>query len=138
METGPRRRVPEGRAGFVQSSRAAARARLGRAAEDLVATRLIQEGFLVLGRNVRVGRLELDIIAQRAGLIVFCEVRARTHDRFVAPAATMDPRKVARVKSAASQWLRAQRPARVDIRFDVAAVVFDVPGGRVEYYDGAY
>jgi putative endonuclease len=115
-----------------------ARASLGRAAEDLIARRLTAAGFTLLGRNVRIGRLELDIIGERAGLIVFCEVRARAHDRFVAPAATMDPRKVARVKSAAAQWLRAARPARVDIRFDVAAVIFDVPGGRVEYYEGAY
>ncbi|HET8936915.1 MAG TPA: YraN family protein [Polyangiales bacterium] len=114
------------------------RARLGRAAEDLIAKRLTAAGFSVVGRNVRVGRLELDLIAQRAGLIVFCEVRARAHDRFVAPAATMDPRKVARVKAAAAQWLRAERPARLDVRFDVAAVVFDVPGGRIDYYEGAY
>lgn len=114
------------------------RARLGRAAEALIADRLLADGFTLLGRNVRVGRLELDLIAQRSGLIVFCEVRARAHDRFVAPAATMDPRKVARVKAAATQWLRLHRPARWDIRFDVAAVVFDVPGGRVEYYEGAY
>jgi putative endonuclease len=115
-----------------------ARARLGRAAETLIADRLTADGFTLLGRNVRVGRLELDLIAQRSGLIVFCEVRARAHDRFVAPAATMDPRKVARVKAAAAQWLRLHRPARLDVRFDVAAVVFDVPGGRIEYYEGAY
>ena len=115
-----------------------ARAALGRTAEQLVADRLIAEGFRVLGRNVRIGRLELDIIAERSGLIVFCEVRARAHDRFVAPAATMDVRKVARVRSAAAQWLRREQPVRRDIRFDVAAVVFDVPGGRIEYYPGAY
>ena len=116
----------------------AARARLGRDAEALIARRLAEDGFTVLGQNVRVGRLELDLIAERAGLIVFCEVRARAHDRFVAPAATMDARKVMRVRSAAQQWLRTHRPARVGVRFDVAAVVFDVPGGRVEYYEGAY
>jgi putative endonuclease len=124
--TGKRRRGPD------------ARASLGRAAEDLVAARLAADGFSLLGRNVRVGRLELDIIAQRAGLVVFCEVRARAHDRFVAPAATMDARKVARVRAAATQWLRTERPTRRDIRFDVAAVIFDVPGGRIEYYEGAY
>jgi putative endonuclease len=129
METGQsgrRRRGPD------------ARASLGRAAEDLVAEHLAAAGFSLLGRNVRVGRLELDIIAQRHGLIVFCEVRARAHDRFVAPAATMDARKVARVKAAAAQWLRTERPRRADVRFDVASVVFDVPGGRIDYYEGAY
>ena len=114
------------------------RAEVGRAAEDLVAKRLEAFGFKVLGRNVRLGRLELDLIARSRDLLVFCEVRARMHDRFVAPAATMDPRKVARVRRAAAQWLREQRPGDVDVRFDVAAVIFDVPGGRIEYYEGAY
>jgi len=114
------------------------RAELGRTAEDLVAKRLEAFGFKVLGKNVRLGRLELDLIARRPNLLVFCEVRARTHDRFVAPAATMDARKVARVRQAAAQWLQANRPGDVDVRFDVAAVIFDVPGGRIEYYEGAY
>jgi putative endonuclease len=119
-------------------SRPNTRAELGRAAEDLVALRLEAFGFQIVGRNVRLGRLELDLIARSQDLVVFCEVRGRAHDRFVAPAATMDPRKVARVRQAAAQWLRAHRPGSVDVRFDVAAVIFDVPGGRIEYYEGAY
>ena len=118
--------------------RPSTRAELGRAAEDLAAQHLEALGFEIVGRNVRFGRFELDLIARSRNLVVFCEVRGRTHDRFVAPAATMDPRKVARVRQAAAQWLRAHRPGDVDIRFDVAAVIFDVPGGRIEYYEGAY
>lgn len=114
------------------------RAELGRAAETLVAEHLASQGFAVLGRNVRLGRLEIDIIARRGALIVFCEVRARTHDRFVAPAATIDHRKVARLRRAAGQWLKQTRPGPVDVRLDAAAVVFDTPAGRVEYYEGAY
>jgi putative endonuclease len=122
----------------MHTKRPSTRAELGRAAEDLVAKRLEAFGFKVLGRNVRFGRLELDLIARAGDLVVFCEVRARAHDRFVAPAATMDARKVARVRQAAAQWLRANRPGDVDVRFDVAAVIYDVPGGRIEYYEGAY
>lgn len=129
--SGQRRRAPS------------ARAALGRAAEQLVAERLEATGYVVLGRNVRVGRLELDLIAQRDNLLIFCEVRARSHDRLVAPAATMDARKVARTRAAAAQWLKAHsaelgRGCRADVRFDVASVVFDVPGARIEYYEGAY
>jgi len=119
-------------------SRPKTRAELGRAAEDLVATHLELLGFEIVGRNVRFGRFELDLIARARDLVVFCEVRGRAHDRFVAPAATMDVRKVARVRQAAAQWLRENRPGSVDVRFDVAAVVFDVPGGRIDYYEGAY
>lgn len=114
------------------------RAELGRNAERIVAEHLTQLGFEVLGRNIRFGRLEIDIIARRGDLLVFCEVRARQHDRFVAPAATVDARKIANLRSAAYHWLRANRPGEVDIRFDVAAVVFDQPDGRVIYYEGAF
>lgn len=114
------------------------RAELGRAAEQLVADHLQRNGFEVLGRNVRLGRLELDVIARRSQLLVFCEVRARTHDRFVAPATTVDFRKIARLKRAAAAWLRANHPGFVDVRFDVASVVFDVPRGRIEYFEGAF
>lgn len=114
------------------------RAELGRNAERIVAEHLTQLGFEVLGRNIRFGRLEIDIIARRRDLLVFCEVRARQHDRFVAPAATVDARKIANLRSAAYHWLRAHRPGEVDIRFDVAAVVFDRPDPRVIYYEGAF
>jgi putative endonuclease len=114
------------------------RAELGRRAEQLVADRLERHGFCILGRNVRLGRLELDVIARRGELLVFCEVRARAHDRFVAPASTMDRAKIARVRQAAAMWLRSARVQGVDVRFDVATVVFDQPGGRIEYYRSAF
>lgn len=107
-------------------------------AETRVAEHLIAQRFAIVARNVRVGRLEIDIIARRGSLLVFCEVRARTHDRFVAPAATIDAHKIARLRKAAALWLRSNSPGGVDVRFDAAAVVFDTPEGRIEYYEGAY
>jgi putative endonuclease len=114
------------------------RAELGRLAETRVAEHLIAQRFAIVGRNVRVGRLEIDIIARRGTLLVFCEVRARAHDRFVAPAATIDAHKIARLRKAAALWLRTHSPGGVDVRFDAAAVVFDTPAGRIDYYEGAY
>jgi putative endonuclease len=57
----------------------------GAAAEDLVARRLREAGWHVLGRNVRVGRLELDIVAvdpRPPGRLVAVEVRFRTSRRY--------------------------------------------------------
>lgn len=115
-----------------------ARAELGRRAESLVCERLERFGFVVVARNARVGRLEIDVIAKRRKLVVFCEVRARTSDRLMSPAHTIDAHKVARVRRAAAQWLRESKLSGVDVRFDAAAVVFDGPEGRIEYYEGAF
>ncbi|HEY8800297.1 MAG TPA: YraN family protein, partial [Candidatus Limnocylindrales bacterium] len=54
--------------------------RTGDATEDLVADRLIGAGWTILGRNVRVGRGELDIVAIDRGPppeLVIVEVRWR-------------------------------------------------------------
>ena len=115
-----------------------ARAALAQRAEALVAAHLEQHGFRVTGRNVRVGRLEIDIIARRHDLVVFCEVRGRSSDAFMAPAASIDARKVERIRRAAATWLRGARLGPVDVRFDAAAVVFDQLEPRIDYYEGAF
>ena len=114
------------------------RATLGRRAEELTCAHLGRLGFEIIARNARVGRLELDVIARRGPLLVFCEVRSRSSDRLMTPAQSIDPRKVARVRTAAAQWLRAARPGAVQIRFDVASVLFDEPDGRLNYLEGAF
>ncbi len=113
------------------------RPELARRAEELVASLLEERGFEICGRNVRVGRLELDIIARRGSLLVVCEVRSRRSARPVFPAETINGKKLARVRRATALWLRQQKLGRVQTRIDAAAVVFDGPAGepRVEYYE---
>jgi putative endonuclease len=120
------------------AARAAHRADLGRRGETLACAHLERLGFHILARNVRVGRLELDVIARRGGLVVFCEVRSRTSDRVMTPAQSIDAAKVARIRTAAARWLRETDVGPVQARFDVASVLFDVPGGRLNYLEGAF
>lgn len=121
------------------SRRQAAKAELGQHAESLVADRLRAEGFEVVARNARVGRLEIDVIASRGSLLVFCEVRARRGDAWVAPHHTIDAAKARRVRSAAAAWLRQHpSPQARELRLDVASVVFDDDeGARIDYFESA-
>ena len=86
---------------------------------------------------MRVGRLELDVVASRGSLLVVCEVRSRTNARPVFPAETIGRKKLERVRRATAIWLREQKLGRVHARIDAAAVVFDGPDGepRIEYYE---
>lgn len=77
---------------------------LGDAAEDLVARRLETAGWLVLGRNIRVGRLELDLVAVDPGPppgLVVVEVRWRAGRDFGLAEESVDFRKRARLRAAA-------------------------------------
>jgi putative endonuclease len=98
---------------------------------------LERRGFSICGRNVQVGRLELDVIARRGSLVVVCEVRSRARARPVFPSETISGKKLARVRRATAMWLRREKLGRVHSRIDAAAVVFDGPDGepRVECYE---
>lgn len=86
---------------------------------------------------MRVGRLELDVIAQRGSLVVFCEVRARTSAGIAAPYESIDRRKIERVRRAALGWLTARGGKRVDVRFDVASIVLGPPV-KMDYFENAF
>lgn len=102
-----------------------ARQQLGRAAEEAAARHLSREGWVLLGRNVRIGRGELDLIARRGGVLAFVEVKARRTTTCGSPEDGVGPRKRRQVARLAELWL-GSRPWALrgvtDVRFDVIAV----------------
>ncbi len=64
---------------------------------------------------------ELDLVLFRDGEIVFCEVKARSSERYGAAAEAVDRRKQLKIRSLAAQWLQAS-DRRGRVRFDVATV----------------
>jgi putative endonuclease len=110
----------------------------GESGEALVAAKLEASGFRILARNVRVGRNEIDIVASRAQLVVFCEVRTRSSDALIEPAESIDRAKIARIRRAAAGWLQAQQHRFSEIRFDAASVVLDPGEPRITYYEAAF
>jgi putative endonuclease len=80
--------------------------RAGDQAEDAVAEHLIADGWVVLGRNVRIGRGELDLVAVDPGpprMLVAVEVRWRRDRGFGLPEETFDRRKRAHLRRAVSR-----------------------------------
>ncbi|MEM8609607.1 MAG: YraN family protein [Myxococcota bacterium] len=109
---------------------------LARAGEALAAEFLTDRGFTIIGRNVRVGRLELDVIARRGPLIVVCEVRSRRRARPVFPADTIVGQKLNRIRRATALWLRREKLGPVRVRIDAAAIVFANPESpELHYYE---
>jgi putative endonuclease len=105
--------------------RGVANARLGRAAEEAAARYLEARGWRILGRNVRVGRGELDLIVRRGPVLAFVEVKARRTRSCGTPEDAVDAAKRRQVARLAELWLAA-RPWAMggvrDVRFDIVAV----------------
>jgi putative endonuclease len=116
-----------------------ARQALGARAEERAEAELMRQGFEIVGRNVRVGRLELDVIATRGELLVVCEVRSRSTTRFGSPAETIGPAKIARIRRATAAWLASEQRHARQIRFDVASIVVREDGTlELDYFKNAF
>jgi len=117
------------------------RQQFGRAAEAAAAQHLLREGWALLGRNVRIGRGELDLIARRGDVLAFVEVKARRSASFGSPEDAVDGRKRRQVARLAELWLAA-RPWALrgvsDVRFDVVAVDATVRPPAVRHLPGAF
>lgn len=110
----------------------------GQQGEERAADHLIRGGLEILARNVTAAGAELDLIARDGETIVFIEVRKRSDDLRGHPLETVDARKQARVRRAATGWLVAQGLwERVAVRFDVIAIVGD-DDPRVDWLRDAF
>ncbi len=90
------------------------RGRTGASAEAAAAAYLTALGWLVVARNVRVGRDELDLVAWTPAperQLVVVEVRARSGDAFGSGLESVDARKVARLYRAVGALRRCGHPA---------------------------
>jgi putative endonuclease len=115
-----------------------ARGILGSAGETMACETLRRTGLKVLERNYRCELGEIDIVAGRAGLVVFCEVKTRRSDRWGAPAEAVTPVKQARIRRVAVHWLTERRLRADQVRFDVISIVIDRSGTRVDHLAGAF
>ena len=101
---------------------------LGIAGEDVAAGLYKDQGFRIVDRNYRVPMGEIDLVATRGYVVVFCEVKTRSATRWGTPAEAVSWRKQQCLRRAAAEWLRRHKPGPVDVRFDVVSVV--VQGGH--------
>jgi len=112
----------------------------GEAAESLVSAHLEKRGWQIVGRRVRVGKLEVDLLARHRDIVAVVEVRGRRIDALVPALDTIDWQKQRNLARAArSLWSRRfakDQTLRV-IRIDVAAVTWTPEGGAVEIIEGA-
>lgn len=93
----------------------------GRRAERVAVWLLRVRGYRIIARNMRLSAGEIDIVARRGALLVFVEVKARSHLWLARQAVA--PRQWQRIEKAAGQFVGARSSlATCRWRFDVVAL----------------
>ena len=96
------------------------RQEIGRFGEEAARQVLLRDGYAILEQNYRLACGEIDLIAQKDGVIAFVEVKTRTGASREKPIDAVDYRKRQRIVNTAAQYLRSHRGH--PIRFDVMEV----------------
>ncbi len=102
---------------------------IGRLGEQIAGHYLELAGFEIVDRNVRLSRMEIDLIARRGELLCFVEVRLRRRSVYGRAAETVGWRKRHHMRDGARAYLR-QHPAG-HCRFDLITIDW-LPGDGLQ------
>ncbi len=94
---------------------------IGAEAERVAMGWLRKRGYMIRDLNWRAGRYELDIVAERFGVVHFVEVKCRKAGGFTTPEEAMTPTKRDSLVKAARAYV-AQYRVQEEYQFDLIAV----------------
>lgn len=101
----------------------------GALGEQAAVDYLRQQGFMIVERNWRMGRSEVDIIALRHDELHFVEVKTRKFGTMTTPEEALTEQKARAMRRAASAYM-AQHDSPYEPRFSLIAI--EVIGERIE------
>lgn len=116
---------------------AAQRMALGAYGERVAAAHLTELGMVVLDRNWRCDRGELDLVLRDGAVLVACEVKTRSTPVGGSPHEAVDSRKLQRLHDLLWRWCEQRGVRPTQTRVDVVGILRDRRGSaRVDHVRG--
>lgn len=100
---------------------------LGAFGEQRAALFLRENGYRILSANFRCECGEIDVIAEKDGIICFVEVKTRTEGAMLPPSSAVGIHKMKNITSAADVYM-GKYGLKNDVRFDIVEVITDKNG----------
>lgn len=110
---------------------------LGKKGEQLALEFLQQNGYLILEKNYRFKKAEVDIIAQKESVLAVVEVKTRSSDYFGNPQDFVNPKKIKLLVSAIDNYV-VEKDLDVDVRFDIIAILRQKNDFKIEHIQDAF
>lgn len=108
----------------------------GKISEELASQEYTKRGYAILERRWRLGKTEIDLIAQKEDIIVIVEVKARSgEDEDALSAVTADKRR--RMIRAADSFLKGLK-GDYSYRFDIVTVTGSIEAHEIEIFEDAF
>lgn len=110
---------------------------LGKKGEQLAVDFLINKGYVIVERNYRFDKAEVDIIAQKAEILAIIEVKTRSSTDFGNPQDFVKPKQIQRLVKAVDEYITVNQ-LDVEVRFDIIAIVKSQGDFKIDHLENAF
>ena len=110
---------------------------LGKLGEELAVDFLEKNGYEILETNWVFDKAEIDIIAQKNGILAVVEVKTRSSIDFGLPQDFVKPKKIQLLVKAVNEYV-IQNDLDVEVRFDIVAIHKEKPDFVIEHIEEAF
>lgn len=110
---------------------------LGKQGEDMAVEYLVAKNYKILARNYRFEKAEVDILAEKDGILAVVEVKTRSTDDFGNPQDFVKPKQIQRLVKAVDAFIQ-DHSIDLEVRFDVLAIILNNSQKRIEHLTDAF
>ena len=110
---------------------------LGKYGETLASQHLQKSGYIILDRNWKFGKIEIDIVVEFENQIIFVEVKTRENDYVGQPWEAVTISKQKRIIKAAHQYL-IENDIDLEARFDIISIIHNSKYSKLEHLKEAF
>ena len=122
----------------IVSPMSAVRQAFGEMGERVAERWLKRQGWRIMQRRFRSGHRDIDLVAERGGIVAFVEVKARSGIRFGDPVEAVDWRKQRELARSAKVWIDRNGRCDESYRFDVIGIWLAGDRVRVRHIENAF
>ncbi|MDF0707804.1 YraN family protein [Flagellimonas okinawensis] len=109
----------------------------GKIGEQKAVDFLMSSGYKIKARNYRYLNAEVDIIAEKDGIVVIVEVKSRNKGFLEDMSDAIPPKKIKLLTLAANHYLE-ENEEDFEVRFDVITVVKNGDNFEIEHFENAF
>ena len=110
---------------------------LGKKGEELAVDFLVKNGYTIRDKNWRYLKAEVDIIAEKDGILAVVEVKTRSSIDFGNPQDFVNPKKIKLLVAAIDEYV-VSKDLDIEVRFDIIAIVNQNNKFIIEHLEDAF
>ena len=110
---------------------------LGKKGEQLAINYLLKKGYKIRDKNWRYQKAEVDIIAEKDGILAVVEVKTRSTDYFGNPQDFVNPKKIKLLVKAIDEYV-ISKDLDIEVRFDIIGIIKTKNETRIEHLEDAF